>query len=153
MFRLAQVIGDGTPTQIISFDANFEGSMHSIYTHNTIGSPATVTFDVAGKSVEIDIPIGGAEVPFRFNVPVNSVVTVSAPVGVTVNISYTEIPVDAGAALNAAQETIALLQNGTINNSTVGETTTFSSSEIVTRLAQVEEANRQSSLTNIIALS
>ena len=60
---------------------------------------------------------------------------------------------DAGAALNAAQETIALLQNGTINNSTVGETTTFSSSEIVTRLAQVEEANRQSSLTNIIALS
>lgn len=153
MFKLTQVTGSGSAENLLTLDPLIEGSIHSILVDNATGSAAIVGFEIGG--VEFNYSITGAvttTLDVKINLPAGSAVNVTAPTGVKVVASYVEMPLDAATTLTTAQQItataiqdvddaavaavgqvsqiLASVPEGTINDSTVTATSTWSSQKL-----------------------
>ena len=149
MFNITQAVLDGTEKTLVSFDANTEGTIHSATLDNSSGSDITVTFEIGSVTWSyVATSNSKTSISERINIPADTIVTVSGASGVTVTCSYIEQAIDSNAALNQAQEVIATLPDGAINDTTPSDTNTYSSNKIDADLA-TKQPILQSSYTQI----
>lgn len=143
MFNIAKITGGLDPKQLLVFDLQHEGAIHSILLNNKSDTDAPVEFDVAGTVIEIIAKAHTVETSdFKVNVPAGSTVNVSAPREVSVAVSYIEQPIDSSAALTAAQSLVNqaeqyvsacenALPEGALDDQNVTSVTAWSSAKIV----------------------
>ena len=142
MFRVAQVVGNGSFQQILEMDSTKEGAIHSIVVNNPSGAAQTITFDVGVYSFQYEISDKTTEIrDMKINVPVATGVNVTVPAGVKVTAFYVEMAIDPASSLSAAQSIAkeifdqaalmkATLPEGTIFDGDPREDATWSSYKI-----------------------
>lgn len=131
MFKNAKASTTGLPVVAFEMSNLNEGTITSINIENTTGLDLVLKILIG--TVEINIPVGPglSEYTNKLSVPTNTVVSVLGAEGVNLAFQYTELPIDASAALTAAQQTIASLPEGSVSTGAASEQSTWASTRIV----------------------
>lgn len=147
MFKVASIAGNGSNRTLLSMSNSVEGNIHGGIINNTINSQQTVKFTINTVEFIFNVAANSTADIGKLNVPVGAVVLVNAPVGVSVSVSYIELPVDTSAALTSIQIQVESA-NQSASEAKVSETnakTSETNSGISEDNALISENNAKSS--------
>jgi len=146
-FNNIKIVGNGSALTAITNTVKTESVINSLVAYNIADEELTFSLIIDEQEVVIEkVPANSS---FRFvdklNVPVNTILSVEAPVGVNVTVSYFQQTIDTAAALTVVQQAAQdasdnadraenALPAGTIDDESVASNKVFSSSKILAEM-------------------
>lgn len=143
-FNNVKIVGNGVDQVAITNISITESVVHGLIAYNESESSNTLSIIIDGSEVITETLTANSKytLPIKINVPVNSVLSVNAGVGVSASISYYTQAIDPAAAINSVQQLVdqaeahvASIPDGTINDTITTTVDTWSSSKVSTELA------------------
>lgn len=107
-FKTVKIIGDGSYTAAIMNSFNTESVLHSCRVYNTTGGDLNFILAIDGVDLITETVQAntGYSLPDKLNIPVNTVLTASGPIGIIIIISFYEQAIDTEAANTVLQDTV-----------------------------------------------
>lgn len=158
MFKNTVIVGTGSRETVADIPALMEGSLHALVVDNKSGSVATIVFHLPSGDLDLPVEAGKSAPTFKLNLPEGFLLEATVPAQVTLSASYIEQAIDDSlaasiavqaaqdalasqqaaehAAQDAADEVLAILPEGTINDSITSLVSTWSSEKIAQELEE-----------------
>lgn len=108
-FNSIKIIGNGTAQQAINNSSTLEAVVNSLVAYNTTGGTLTFNLLINGVTFVTESINANSSfrIPDKLNVPANSILTVNAPTGISVSVSYFQQAIDPAATLTVVQQLAA----------------------------------------------